>query len=46
MRVLFCLFLLLPACASHAVRCDGHLQPINRALAGTAAAGATARGTP
>lgn len=29
MRVMFCLFLLLPACASHAVRCDAHLRPIN-----------------
>lgn len=26
---LHCLFLLLPACTSHAVRCDGGLQPIN-----------------
>jgi hypothetical protein len=29
MRVVCCLCLLLTACASHAVRCDGHLQPIN-----------------
>lgn len=39
MRVICCLFLLLPACASR-VPCDGPLQPINlpvrRALAGTA----------
>jgi len=29
MRVVCCLCLLLTACASHAVRCDGRLQPIN-----------------
>jgi hypothetical protein len=29
MRTMFCWFLLLPACASHEVRCDGHLRPIN-----------------
>ena len=29
MRVIYCLFLLLPACAAHVVRCDGRLQPIN-----------------
>ncbi len=36
MRVFLCLFLFLPACASHGVRCDGRLQPINRPM--TAAA--------
>jgi hypothetical protein len=30
MRLLFCLVVMLPACASHTVRCDGHLQPINQ----------------
>jgi hypothetical protein len=30
MRLMFALFLLLPACASHAVRCDGRLQPVNQ----------------
>ena len=40
MRMIYCLFLLLPACASHAVRCDGRLQPIN--LPARAAAGASA----
>lgn len=30
MRFIYCLFLLLPACASHVVRCDGRLQPINQ----------------
>jgi hypothetical protein len=30
MRLVYCLFLLLPACASHVVRCDGRLQPINQ----------------
>jgi hypothetical protein len=28
-RIIFCLTLLLQACASHVVRCDAHLQPIN-----------------
>jgi hypothetical protein len=36
MRVFFCLFLLLPACASHAVRCDGRLQRVNLPIAGVA----------
>lgn len=30
MRLVYCLFILLPACASHVVRCDGRLQPINQ----------------
>ncbi len=29
MRLIFCWYLLLTACASHGVRCDGRLQPIN-----------------
>jgi hypothetical protein len=29
MRVICCLLLLLPGCATHAVRCEGRLQPIN-----------------
>lgn len=29
MRLIYCLLLLLPACTSHVVRCDGRLQPIN-----------------
>jgi hypothetical protein len=29
MRVMVCLFLMLPACATQAVRCDAHLRPIN-----------------
>ncbi len=29
MRVICCLLLLLPGCATQAVRCDGRLQPIN-----------------
>jgi len=40
MRVIFCLFFLLPACASHAVRCDSHLQAINPPTA-TATPGST-----
>jgi hypothetical protein len=30
MRVFISLALFLTACASHDVRCDGHLQPINQ----------------
>jgi len=33
MRMFLCLCLLLPACASHTVRCDGRLQPINLPVA-------------
>jgi hypothetical protein len=29
MRLVFCSILLLTACASHDVRCDAHLRPIN-----------------
>ncbi len=29
MRVVYCFFVLLSACATHGVRCDGRLQPIN-----------------
>jgi hypothetical protein len=50
-RIIFCLTLLLQACASHVVRCDAHLQPINApAAAGNAShpttAVAPARRTP
>jgi len=31
MRVMCCLILLLPACATRHVQCDGRLQPINHA---------------
>lgn len=30
MRLIICLLLLLTACASHEVRCDGRLQRINQ----------------
>jgi hypothetical protein len=30
MRAISCLFFLLQACASHDVRCDEHIQPINQ----------------
>jgi hypothetical protein len=30
MRIFYCLLLLLSACASHEVRCDKRLEPINR----------------
>jgi hypothetical protein len=52
MRLLCCLLLLLSGCASHAVRCDGHLHPINATLPVPAsvlpggAAKAPPRGTP
>ena len=29
MRMMVCLFLLLAGCATHAVRCDARLVPIN-----------------
>lgn len=48
MRLLYCLLFVLSACTSHAVRCDGRLQPINPA-AGVAArtmAPATPRSAP
>ena len=37
MRTIVCLSLLLAACASHDVRCDGKLRPINLPSAGVAA---------
>jgi len=40
MRLLYCLLLVLSACTSHAVRCDGRLQPINPAAAVAANAAA------
>ena len=43
MRMMVCLFLLLAGCATHAVRCDARLVPINLPAAGQnagAAAGA------
>ena len=40
MRMVYCLLLLLPACTSHAVRCDGRLLPINLPAVGAAAGGA------
>jgi hypothetical protein len=49
MRMIYCAFLLLTACSSHAVRCDGRLQPINLPAAGAvpvAAAGAVPGGAP
>ena len=41
MRVMVCLFLLLAGCATHAVRCDGRLVPINPPAAGAAASSAS-----
>jgi hypothetical protein len=40
------LLLLLAACTSHRVRCDGHLQPINKPATPSATAGGTAAGNP
>ncbi|MGA2188076.1 MAG: hypothetical protein ABSH33_06065 [Steroidobacteraceae bacterium] len=46
MRGIFCLLLLLlPACASHNVRCDGRLQPINLPGAGAGARAGTGTGS-
>jgi hypothetical protein len=36
MRMVVCLFLLLAGCATHAVRCDARLVPINLPAAGSA----------
>ena len=36
MRMMVCLFLLLAGCATHAVRCDARLVPINLPAAGSA----------
>ena len=36
MRMMPCLFLLLVGCATHAVRCDARLVPINLPAAGSA----------
>jgi hypothetical protein len=36
MRMMVCLFLLLAGCATHAMRCDAHLVPINRPAPGSA----------
>ena len=35
MRMMVCLFLLLAGCATHAVRCDARLVPINLSAAGS-----------
>jgi hypothetical protein len=40
MRMMVCLFLLLAGCATHAVRCDARLVPINLPGAGSAGGGA------
>ncbi len=29
LRLLICLSMILQGCASHAVRCESHLQPVN-----------------
>ena len=43
MREIFCcLCFLLPACASHSARCDGHLLPINLPTAAGAMPSASA----
>lgn len=40
MRIMCCLLLVLSACSSHPVRCNGHLWPINVAAGqGTSAPG-------
>lgn len=44
MRLIVCLITLLCGCSTPTIRCDAHLQPINRPVPGSAAA--TASGTP
>jgi hypothetical protein len=46
MRMMVCLFLLLAGCATHAVRCDARLVPINLPAAGWAGAAATPTAIP
>ena len=41
MRMMLYLFLLLPGCATHAVRCDARLVPINLPAAGSAGGAVT-----
>ena len=41
MRMMICLFLLLAGCATHEVRCDARLVPINLPAAGAAASAAS-----
>lgn len=43
--LLVCLAQLVCGCTPHALRCDGHLEPINAAAA-TAGAAATGAGPP
>jgi len=43
-RWILCFTVVLQACASHAVRCDTHLQPINAPAAKSAPAGPAATG--
>jgi hypothetical protein len=38
MRVIVCLISLLCGCSTPTIRCDAHLQPINRPALGAAAA--------
>jgi hypothetical protein len=40
MRLIVCLIPLLCGCSTPTIRCDAHLQPINRPAAGSAAAAA------
>jgi hypothetical protein len=40
MRLIVCLIPLLCGCSAPTIRCDAHLQPINRAVPGGAAAAA------
>jgi hypothetical protein len=43
MRLIVCLIALLCGCSTPTIRCDAHLQPINRPAPGSAAAAAAAR---
>jgi hypothetical protein len=46
MRIVYWLLFLLTGCASHAVRCDSHLQAINPTVLATAPAVSAPRSTP
>jgi len=41
MRLIVCLIPLLCGCSTPTIRCDAHLQPINRPAPGSAAAAAS-----
>ncbi len=46
MRLIVCLITLLCGCSTPTIRCDAHLQPINRPAPGSAAAAAATATAP